>query len=248
MGPIKTSQFAELWFVGEEMPNLDLFTEDGAPTETKSPDEEVTLKTNLVRAGIVTQLRIQENLNSTQTNVIGTPVPIFSPGYYSATISADKATLDLKSFKNMINMNPLTAFRTDSYSGAKGVNKIDLPTAIKNIMGESVEEVGQSIPRFTFVLFVKDMIAAGGYSKVDLEEAGEITSGTISTNVGIYVCMMQTFNVTFSSDNSVVMESISMIARPIAGSWFGAIADTYNLNAGFGYSHNIKPLRSESSN
>lgn len=244
MGPIKTSQFAELWFIGEELESLDIFTSEAvAPTSsTNSGDTQpVQLETGLVRAGIVTQLRIQENLNSTQTNVIGTPVPIFSPGYYSATISADKATLDLKSFKNMINMNPLSAFRPDSY--ANGVNKIQLPDVVTKLVGAGLNENEQKIPRFTFLLFVKDMIAAGGYSTNDKEAGSDVTSGKISTNVGIYVCMMQTFNLTLSSDNSVVMESVSMLARPIAGSWFNAISDIYNLSPGFGYSHNIKPLR-----
>lgn len=227
MGPIKTSQFAELWLVGEELANTAVFE----PSKDDLNEMGSEVKTpKVVKAGIVTQLRIQENLNSTQRNVIGTPVPVFMPGYYQATISADKATLDMKSFKTMVNMNPLSAFRTDTY--ANGVNKLAAIDEIAPFLGAGDNSnVSGSIPRFTFLLFVKDLIAGVGSTK-----------GEASTNIGIFVCMLQNFNVTLSSTDSVIMESITMLARPVVGSWFSALASTYNLSPGFGYDHAIKPL------
>lgn len=226
MGPLKTSQFAELWFVGEEIADSAVF--QPAAEDLNELDDEVQAP-KLVKAGIVTSLRIQENLNSTQRNVIGTPVPVFMPGYYQATISADKATLDLKSFKTMINMNPMSAFRTDTYVG--GVNKISAFEQIKPFLATGVGDPG-NIPRFTFVMFVKDLIAGVGSA-----------NGEANTNVGIYVCMLQSYNLTLSSTDSVIMESITMLARPLVGSWFSAISKYYNLSPGFGYDHNITPLK-----
>jgi hypothetical protein len=229
MGPIKTSQFAELWLVGEKLADTAVFE----PSKDDLNEMSGTAQNPaVVKAGIVTQLRIQENLNSTQRNVIGTPVPVFMPGYYQATISADKATLDMKSFKTMINMNPLSAFRTDTYSGADGVNKLKAISEIAPFLGSGDNnDISGAIPRFTFLLFVKDLIAGVGSPK-----------GEASTNIGIFVCMLQNFNVTLSSTDSVIMESITMLARPVVGSWFSALASTYNLSPGFGYDHNIKPL------
>lgn len=249
MGPIKSSQFAELWLGGEKLVDNEVFQ---AKTTDLAEMDTAVKEMDLVKAGVVTSLRIQENLNSAQRNVIGTPVPIFMPGYYSATITADKATLDLRSFKNMVNINPMSAFRTDTYKG--GVNKVSLPQDILTLTGAGSGSVQSKLPRFVFLLAVKDLIAGAGSSTSSNTDTGNgnntpapVTNGEINTNVGLYVCMLQSFNVTIASDNSVIMESITMLARPIAGSWFSALATTYELSPGFGYDPTIKPLITDSS-
>lgn len=259
MGPIKSSQFAELWLGGEQFPNNIKVFEPNNADLSDTPGTAV----NMVKAGIVTSLRIQENLNSAQRNVIGTPVPIFMPGYYSATISADKATLDLRSFKDMVNINPMSAFRTDTYEG--GVNKLLLPDDIKKLLTSTAtagaSPIFDKIPRFTFILAVKDLVAgAGSTSAVATVPATQTyppvgpntgttstsataSSGKVSTNIGVYVCMLQSFNVTIASDNSVIMESITMLARPIAGSWFNTLVNYFELSPGLGYDPKLKPQK-----
>lgn len=248
MGPIKSSQFAELWLGGEK------FSDEIKVFEPSKADLSDTAETqvSMVKAGIVTSLRIQENLNSAQRNVIGTPVPIFMPGYYSATITADKATLDLRSFKDMVNINPMSAFRTDTYAG--GVNKLNLPADIKDLLitpgGTGGTAIFDKIPRFTFILAVKDLIAGAGSTAITINKPNgtsippaTASGGKVSTNIGVYVCMLQSFNVTIASDNSVIMESITMLARPIVGSWFNTLVNYFELSPGLGYDPNLKPQK-----
>lgn len=225
MGPIKTSQFAEIWLAGEGLADNPVF-EPSAKELT--PDEAgVTKPIKFVKAGIVTSLRIQESLNSTQRNVIGTPVPIFMPGYYQATITAQKATLDLKSWKNLININPLTAFRPGTYIGGE-VQSVEVGEVLQQLTSSAQNSaIPGTIPRFTFILYLKDKIAS------------EDTLGDASTNLGIFVCMLQSYSVNLTSDNSIILEDITMLSRPLAGSWFGAIQDIFETNPAFGYQKNL---------
>lgn len=223
MGPIKTSQFAEIWLAGEGL-NYDntLFSPSASELNDISSD---TNPAKLIKAGIVTSLRIQENLNSTQRNVIGTPVPVFMPGFYQATITAQKATLDLRSWKNLININPFTAFRPETYKDNKVVS-VDLTKDLEQILGDAATNLtNKQIPRFNFILFVRDTIASGN-----------ATAPTeASTNIGIFTCMLQNYSVNITSTETIILEDITMLARPLNGSWFGAIQDIFETNPVFGY-------------
>lgn len=222
MVPIKTSQFAEIWLAGEKMADNKLFSPSESDVNTLSA---TTNTAGLVKAGIVTSLRIQENLNSTQRNVIGTPVPVFMPGFYQATITAQKATLDLKSWKNMINMNPYTAFRPDTYAN-NDVVSIDLTADLKAILGDAATNLtNNKIPRFNFILFVRDTISSGNTA----------APAEASTNIGVFTCMLQNYSVNITSTETIVLEDITMLARPLNGSWFGAIQDIFETNPIFGY-------------
>lgn len=221
MGPIKTSQFAEIWLAGESLADNPVFEPSASELTPDEPGK--TKPITFVKAGIVTSLRIQENLNSTQRNVIGTPVPVFMPGYYQATISAQKATLDLKSWKTVLNINPFTAFRPGTYVGGE-VQSIEVGTALQQLTSSTESSaIPGRIPRFNFILYLKDKIAS------------EDTLGDANTTVGIFVCMLQNYSVNITSDNSIILEDITMLARPLAGSWFGAIQDIFETNPAFGY-------------
>lgn len=237
MGPIKTSQFAEIWIAGESLPNDPLFDHAPVNNGTGGTTTGTTIGTpSAQKVGIVTSLRIQENLNSNQRNVIGTPVPIFMPGYYQATISAQKATLDLRSWKTILNVNPLTAFRPDSYNIGNTFGNTDA-IDISNLE-QGLPEFGtdsKAMPRFTFLLFVKDLIAGNN--------AYGSNGGKASSNVGIFVCMLRDYSVSFSSGDSVVMEDISMVARPIDGSWFNAIKSTFNISPSLGFKIDLQPQK-----
>lgn len=223
MGPIKTSQFAEIWLAGEPLVEAPLLS----PTEAELANlkQNTNIEAKFFKAGIVTSLRIQENLNSAQRNVIGTPVPIFMPGYYQATITAQKATLDLKSWKNIVNMNPFTAFRPDTYTNGTVAN-INVNNLLKDILGSAGTNLtNNTVPRFNFILFVRDTIASG-------TAAAPIEA---STNIGIFTCMLQNYSVNITSTETIILEDITMIARPLNGSWFGAIQEFFETNPSFGY-------------
>lgn len=223
MGPIKTSQFAEIWLAGEPLTDNPVLSP--AASELNDLQSATNITASFVKAGIVTSLRIQENLNSTQRNVIGTPVPVFMPGYYQATITAQKATLDLKSWKTLINMNPFTAFRPDTYSNGTVAN-INVDTLLKQILGDAGTNLtNNTIPRFNFVLFVRDTIASGN-ANAPVEA---------STNIGVFTCMLQSYSVNITSTETIILEDITMLARPLNGSWFGAIQKYFETNPSFGY-------------
>ena len=156
MGPIKTSQFAELWLAAEGLDNTAVFEPSGNDLATT---KETPNAMQMVKAGFVSSVRVQETLNSQQRNVIGTPVPIFMPGYYQATITAQKATIDLTSWKTMLNLNPLTAFRPDTYLENGSVNSVKILQALKDMTGGSTNDF-PDIPRFTFLLVFKDLISS----------------------------------------------------------------------------------------
>lgn len=228
MGPIKTSQFAEIWLAGEPLPDNPIFS-PAASELNDLGDANANVTVAFKKAGIVTSLRIQENLNSAQRNVIGTPVPVFMPGYYQATITAQKATLDLKSWKTMINLNPFTAFRPDTYKDGSAAT-LSVTKLLQDILGAAGTNLtNQTIPRFNFILFVRDTIASGA--------AAAPTEA--STNIGIFTCMLQSYSVNITSTETIILEDVTMLARPLNGSWFGAIQKYFETNPSFGYQINL---------
>lgn len=226
MQPLKTSQFAEIYIIGEGFVETD-------PMTTQEPilsDEERQVK--LVKVGFANSLRISEDLGSTQVNVIGTPVPIFAPGYYQGNITADKATIDLKSWKTMVSINPYMAFRPDSYdrTGAgsalgRGLNFSDVYIGGEDF-SDDLSETNGFVPRFLFGMFVYDTI---------LDAPSKPT--------GLYICMLRSYNTALSSNDAIIMEDVNILARPVRGSWFAAIKQWFTMNPAFGYVSSLKPQR-----
>lgn len=214
--PLKTSQFAEIFFISEQVNPED--------AENYREVEDAVL----LKVGIATSLRVSENLGSTQRNVIGTPVGIPVPGFYQGNMTMEKATIDLKSFKTMSRLNPYVAFRPDTYAddivpswqSADSLKTLNID--VTNGLDQELFAFQNSIPRFMFGMYVYDTTLNGGL-------------GGVSTPTGAYVAMLQNYDITLSSQDAIVMENITALCRPVRGSWFGAIQDVFNLNPGFGY-------------
>lgn len=218
--PLKTAQFAEVRLVGESL-DSQYDSTGGVPVASGSTPNNVVTHT----IGIAINLRFNENLGSTQKNVIGTPVPIFVPGYYQGTITVEKATLDLEGWKTMANINPYTAYVPSTYDTAGGINGVDY-TGTDMTGNGALSESQNKIPRFLFGLYVYDRVQ---------DEA--------SAPTGIYVCMLQSFNNTISANDAVIMEDVTLLARPVNGSWLSVLRDTFTLDTYFGYNSNILPQK-----
>lgn len=222
MHPLKSAQFAEVRIVGEKIDH-DRFGGTGGinVSDGGSPGE---VDTHTV--GIAINLRINENLGSTQKNVIGTPVPIFIPGYYQATITAEKATLDLESWKTIANINPYTAYVPNTYDQGQ----MGLDYSNEEGFGElgALQGSDKKVPRFLFGLYVYDRIQAKA-----------------SRPTGTFLCMLQSFNSALSANDAVILEDVTFLARPVEGSWFSVLSETFNLNTYFGYNSGISPQRGD---
>lgn len=216
--PLKTAQFAEVRLVGESLSEASEQT-GGVPVGLGTAPNEVITHT----VGIAMNLRFNENLGSSQRNVIGTPVPIFIPGFYQATITAEKATLNLESWKTNVNINPYTAYLPNTYNiEEQGLDFSGTPYAGTAELAETQNRV----PRFLFGLYVYDRIE---------QEA--------SRPVGMFVCMLQSYSNAITANDAVIMEDITLLARPVYGSWFSVLSGNFNLSTYFGYSPRILPQK-----
>jgi hypothetical protein len=243
--PLKTSQFAEIYVVGLKMDNSTVGNDDlldNNPTRVPMPDGD-TYPYEVYKVGLATNVRVNENLGSRTRSVIGTPVPLMLPGYYDGSISMEKVTLDLHSFKSTVGMNPLIAFNPNIYrtnNDTAYIAFVDLTgletrlPKIDNVLGspgnlELYTLAGRSfliddayLPPFVFLIALKD----------------KILRGEVSINTGVFVAMMRDFSITMSSENAIIAENVTAIARPIGYSgWFQVIGDYFRTSPAFGYTY-----------
>lgn len=239
--PIKTSQFAEIWLIGVKQlnaSNTDNNLLNNEPVKF-SVEEDTEFEVAAEKVGLASSLRINESLGSRTRTVIGTPVPLLVPGFYDGSITMERATINLQSFKNGVNLNPLTAFVPEMYIGGAvkqfkldslvgpgpdlpGLNQGLIPTGQEEtfyIVGREFIFNETAVPGFLFILVLKDKI---------LREA--------NANNGIYVAMLRDFSVAYSSENALVLENVTAIARPyVQTSWFQILAKTFRTGPSFGY-------------
>ena len=162
------------------------------------------------------------------------------PCFYDGTISMEKVTLDLHSFKSTVGMNPLVAYSPAIY--IQNVNSNTMATAdmsgaqaqlprinemigtpgnpeLYSVSGKSFLIDDAYIPPFVFVLALKDKI---------LNET--------SLNTGVFVAMLRDFSITLTSENAIIAENVTAIARPIgATGWFQVIGDYFRTSPAYGY-------------
>jgi hypothetical protein len=243
--PLKTSQFAEIYVVGLKMENSTVNNNDlldNNPTKVPIPEGD-TYQYEVYKVGLATNLRINENLGSRTRTVIGTPVPLMLPGYYEGTITMEKVTLDLHSFKSTVGMNPLIAFNPNiyktnndaSYLAYVDLNGLDAEIPkINTILGnpgnlELYSISGRAfliddayLPPFVFLIALKD----------------KILKGEASVNTGVFVAMLRDFSITLASENAIIAENVTALARPIGNSgWFQVLGDYFRTSPAFGYTY-----------
>lgn len=235
--PIKTSQFAEIWLIGVKQANStntsnNLLNNDPVDLIISEENFEVDAE----KVGLASNLRINESLGSRTRTVIGTPVPLLVPGFYDGSITMERATVNLQSFKNGVNLNPLVAYVPEMYDNDrvkhfKLSSLVGGPTGLTAgltpldndeffyISGREFVFNDVAVPGFLFILVLKDKI---------LDE--------VNRNNGIYVAMLRDFSVSYSSENAIVLENVTAIARPFTQtSWFQVLAKTFRTGPSFGY-------------
>lgn len=224
----RTGQFAKLQLV---VPSKDYKITNGKATGNS---------VRLITVGLAQSLRIEDNFGTKAENVIGTPLPVFHPGFQQTTISIEKATVDGYSFQNFGAFNPLWASVGSVY---KRENLIKLSGV------EALQEIApndDAIFPFMFILAVKDIVS-DSYKHSNFPEIGDEYSESLAkekrttNSVGSYVCVLNSASISLSSQNAVIMDNISAFARPLAGSWFtDSLAQAFrDENKNNGMNHNI---------
>lgn len=172
--------------------------------------------------GMAQNLRIDDNFGTRAENVIGTPLPVLAPGYQVTTITVDKATIDGADFRNLGAFNPLWAHVGKTYEDA---NLINLSEATGLMSEPAFAESGgnQGMYPFMFVLAVKNRVA-NSYSQSNINTQNKpvaVSGGTPRSNsFGVYACVLQSANISMSSQQAIIMDSVQAVARPLTGTWF----------------------------
>lgn len=205
---MKTSAFASIRAV---VPRFDYSTklEDGV---VKAKPTGV----DLIMVGMAQNIRISDSFGTRPISVLGTPFPIITPGYITSNISIEKATVDGNSFRNLGAFNPLWAHVGGVYSAPISITD----EGSSEVPAAGVAGTGGEILPFMFILAIKDKVS-NSYD-VGIEPFAGAPEGSTakSPNVfGTYACVLSDANVSLSSQNHVIMDSVTAVARPLTGSW-----------------------------
>jgi hypothetical protein len=193
------------------------------PRITYPQTSEAVLKT----VGMAQNINIDDNFGSRAENTIGSPLPVLAPGYQQTTIRIEKATIDGEDFRNLGAFNPLWAHIGSTYQA---------PLALDKSTFELGELTGPGMYPFMFVMRVRNKISRSAeFSNILSDEPlGEdsilndfVPSGSPaplgiggrSNSFGIYACVLQQANISATSQQAVIMDSVTAIARPVKGTW-----------------------------
>lgn len=183
--------------------------------------EEHTIGTSsnglLKTVGFAQSISIDDNFGSRAQSTIGTPLPVLAPGFQLTNVRLQKATIDGSDFRNLGSMNPLAAHVGKTY-----VNEglIDIGQAMSLVDSGSVADNPEMFS-FMFVLAIRNRVS-NSYTKTNIthdNRPANGTSGARTSPFGIYACVLQSATISAQSQQAVIMEDVSAIARPISGTW-----------------------------
>ena len=186
----------------------------------------------LVTVGLAQSVRVEDSFGTKQENVIGSPFPVFHPGFQSTTISVEKATVDGYSFRNLGAFNPLWAHLGSTYNRQTGL--VNMSKGDGSLAVDLLPEGGDThMFPFMFILSFYDEIA-DSYANSSFPELGKDSNSAKGKNIlGSYCCVLNTASTSLSSQNAVIMDNISAYARPLSGTWFSdAIRQAYQKQNG----------------
>lgn len=171
----------------------------------------------LKTVGMAQNINIDDNFGSRAENTIGSPLPVLAPGYQQTTISVEKATIDGADFRNLGAFNPLWAHVGETYNST-----LDVGNANFGLTGSASE----GMYPFMFVLRtrnkVSNNIANSNINNDNTSGAGTAETpavGDRSNSFGVYACVLQSASISATSNQAVIMDRITAIARPIDGTW-----------------------------
>lgn len=213
---MRTSHFAQIQVIVPQ------YEYDGSDSRTSSIRKTV---------GMAQTLRIEDTFGATSENVVGTPLPVMAPGYQLTNVNIEKATIDGRDFRNLGAFNPLWAHLGETYQDDSIINiqSNGVTTGIPSAPGND------GMYPFMFIVSVRNKVS-GSHTQsninvkdrpVDIEDLGNDESARASA-FGTYVCILRTATISLSSQNVMIMDNISAVARPLSGGWFNkAIQDAY---------------------
>jgi hypothetical protein len=202
------------------------------PPSDYSPggSSEATLRT----VGMAQNIRVEDNFGSRAENTIGTPLPVLAPGYQQTTVNIEKATIDGADFRNLGAFNPLWAHIGATYNNPR----VSIPFS-------QSEALSDGIYPFMFVVRVRNKVSgAVGSNNASLNSNIQEDNTPIPQSVtgasanarrnsfGVYACVLQSASISVTSQQAVIMDSVSAIARPIEGTWLNdQIRNAFSNNA-----------------
>lgn len=194
-------------------------------TETLS-DPQSILRT----VGMAQNINIDDQFGSRAENTIGSPLPVLAPGYQQTTVRIEKATIDGADFRNLGAFNPLWAHVGRTYSNPISLGSI-------SAVSEVSEAVSSGFYPFMFILRVRNKISDSAInSNIDSDNTpgandGSLSLGNRASPFGIYACVLQSASISATSNQAVIMDSVTSIARPVSGTWLNTtIRNAYANN------------------
>jgi len=190
---------------------------------TPTAKTEAEIKT----VGMAQNINIDDNFGSRAENTIGTPLPVLAPGYQQTTVTIEKATIDGADFRNLGAFNPLWAHIGQVYTNpvtGGGLSETDINDAANKGM----------LP-FMFIIRTRNKISNSAITSNINENntASQQSNVGRANSFGIYACVLQSASISATSQQAVIMDRITAIARPINGTWLNQkVRDAFKTNTG----------------
>lgn len=205
------------------------------PPTDYDPTSTVEQSAELKTVGMAQSINIDDNFGSRAENTIGSPLPVLAPGYQQTTVRVEKATIDGADFRNLGAFNPLWAHIGDTYTSK---------VAVGNSSFDLSDVATQDMYPFMFVLRTRNKVSDDvSVSNINQDNtrgssSGESdatvpTKGNRANSFGVYACVLQSASISATSNQAVIMDSITAIARPIDGTWLNKkVRDAFATSGG----------------
>jgi hypothetical protein len=187
------------------------------PPSEYSPTGTAGKSAQLKVVGMAQNLSVNDNFGTRAESVIGTPLPVLAPGYQTTEVRIEKATIDGADFRNLGAFNPLWAHIGKTY---QDVSLVSVTGALSIVDAAASADNGSMYP-FMFILAVKNRVA-NSYTQSNISTDNKPVgpnSTARSNSFGLYACVLQSANISMSSQQAIIMDTVSAVARPISGTW-----------------------------
>jgi hypothetical protein len=190
---------------------------------------------SLRTVGMAQNINIDDNFGSRAENTIGSPLPVLAPGYQQTTLSIEKATIDGADFRNLGAFNPLWAHVGETYQlDSAGTAAISVSPA------DAADAATRGMYPFMFILRTRNKISdSAEVSNINENNtpgplvAPDVSRGNRANSFGVYACVLQSATISANSNQAVIMDRVTAIARPISGTWLNnKIKDAFSSAAG----------------
>lgn len=182
--------------------------------------------------GMAQNISIDDNFGSRGENTIGTPLPVLAPGYMMTNIRIEKATIDGTDFRNLGGFNPLWAHIGETYKDENLIDLNNVPQRADLGIEDTAGADGAKMYPFMFILAIKNKVSNSHSKSNILKDAPrnpfDTGSAIVPTNqlgnakantFGVYVCVAQSAQVAISSQQAVILDNLTAIARQVSGAW-----------------------------